>query len=64
MASLLGFGDSHENVFEAKFDRDPLQAIKALKSDFVPRSKDRYEITMTQHDVLNALNARNALNAV
>jgi hypothetical protein len=50
MASLLGFGDSHENVFEAKFDRDPLQAIKALKSDFVPRSKDRYEITMTCYD--------------
>ena len=45
MTSLLGFGDFRdlrhdENIYEAKFDRDPVEAIKALKSDFVPRQED------------------------
>ena len=35
MAGLLGL--SSENVFTAKFDRDPLYALQSLKSDLATR---------------------------
>lgn len=37
MASMLGWGDDkNQHIYLAKFDRDPLQAVKDLKADFVP----------------------------
>lgn len=37
MASMLGWGDDkNQHIYMAKFDRDPLQAVKDLKADFEP----------------------------
>lgn len=35
MTSLFGFGRDDPSVYTAQFDRDPVEAVKALKSDFV-----------------------------